>query len=663
MQAPPPGNLQVKSESMPVQLIPVAEPSSVDKAQMCELQWQRERAHLISKMTGRIHQSQDLQEILDTAVADVRHFLQTDRVIILRFEPNWSGVIVVESVGEGWLPILGTIIKDPCFEKSYENGGIAKFSRVIEDINTAGLTRCHVDLLTQYQVRANLVLPIIQAGDRLWGVLIAHHCREPRKWQPLEVELLQELVTQVAIAIQQSELYQQVQRLNTNLEQQIRERTRQLEQSLDFAAVLKRITDRIRDSLDEHQILQTAVRELVSVLKVDYCCAALYNSDRTDATIQCEFTHAELGSAIGQTLAVADTPRVHYRLLSGQHFEAYENGRIAYLQTAETGDMACPPLFDRFAAKLLCPIFLDPASCKPMKDSNPNSCGIEPGAIGYLAVIDQTYHIFSDTEVELVKQVANQCAIAIRQARLYEASQSQVEALEKLNQLKDDFLSTISHELRTPLAGMKMAIQMLEVSLKKHSILSKKTFDYLKILHDLCEREIELINDLLSLQQLESGDQPLNPAEVQLQPWLTQWLQSLQKQTQFQQRILQIEYASQLPLLICDIPSLERILLELLNNACKHSDSGSPIQLKVWAEGEAFFLSVCNSGSDIPTNELSRIFDKFYRIPRNDPWKQGGTGLGLALVQQLVNRLKGSIQATSASGQTCFTVKLPLQPR
>ncbi len=663
MKAPQPGNLQVQPESMPVQSISVVEPPSVDKAQMLEIQQQRERERLVSKITWRIHQSLDLQTILDTAVADVRHFLQTDRVIILRFEPNWSGVVVVESVGEGWLSILGTTIKDPCFEESYRKRGIAAFSRAVEDIANAGLTRCYGDLLTQYQVRANLVLPIIQ-GDKPWGLLIAHHCKEPRKWQPFEVELLQELATQVAIAIQQSELYQQVQRLNTNLEQQIKKRTRQLEQALDFAAVLKRITDRIRDSLDERQILQTAVRELVSVLKVDYCCAALYNADRTAATVQYEFTHAELGSAIGQVLVVADTPRVHDRLLSGECFAAYENGRVAYLQTAETGDMACPTLFDRFAAKLLCPIFLDPAFCESIQEgSQQNPCGIEPGAIGYLAVIDQTYHVFSDTEVKLITQVASQCAIAIRQARLYEASQSQVNALERLNQLKDDFLSTISHELRTPVAIMKMAIQMLEVSLKKHSIPSEKTFDYLKILRDQCEREIELIDNLLNLQQLESGDQPLNPTEIQLQPWLNQWLQSLQNQTQFQQRILQIECVPQLPLLICDISSLKRILLELLNNACKHSNPESTIRLKVWAERETLCLSVCNSGSDIPATELAHIFDKFYRIPKTDPWKQRGTGLGLALVRQLVNRLNGSIQATSASGQTCFIVKLPLQPR
>ncbi|UBF25918.1 GAF domain-containing protein [Kovacikia minuta CCNUW1] len=626
-----------------------------------ELRQQTERERLVSRIAERIHQSLDLQEILNTTVADVRQFLQTDRVIIYRFESNWSGIVAVESVGEGWLSLLGTAIKDPCFEKpSVNNHGRGRI-QAVEDIQTAGLAECYVELLTQYQVRANLVLPITHE-DRVWGLLIAHHCRAPRHWQSLEIELLHGLATQVAIAIQQSELYHRVQQLNTDLERQVRERTQQFQQSLTFADVLKRITDRIRDSLDEQQILQTAVQEVVSVLKVDYCCAALYDPEHTTATVQYEFTHADLGSGIGQVLLVADTPKVHDRLLKGEFFESYECERTGYLASAETGDMACPDLFDRFAAKLLCPIFLDPASCQPGWDSlEQSTCGIKPGAIGYLAVIDQTYHVFSDTEIKLVNQVANQCAIAIRQARLYQASQAQVKALERLNHLKDDFLSTVSHELRTPVASMKMAIQMLELSLKQEAQPpSEKTSRYLQILYHQCEREIGLITDLLDLQRLEAGIQPLNPTRITLQLWIPQRVILFQELAKNRQQTLQIEISPEIPTLTCDAPSLERILVELLNNACKYSPPGSTLHFKVWAEAAKICLSVSNTGVKIPVEEISAIFDKFHRVPNTDPWKQGGTGLGLALVQKLVNHLSGSIRVESTAEQTCFTVELPL---
>lgn len=636
-------------------------PTPQQDVQVLELQQQTERERLISKITRRIHQSLDLPEILNTTVADVRQFLQTDRVIVFRFETDWSGVVEVESVDNGWQPILGTRIKDPCFSTAYQDISERDLSRAVDNIATAGLAPCYVELLTQFQVKANLVLPIIQ-GHKLWGLLIAHHCRSPRNWHSLEVELLKELATQVAIAIQQSELYHQVQTLNANLEQQVRERTQQLEQSLNFAAVLRRISDRIRDSLEERQILQTAVRELVSALKVDYCCAVLYTPSRTRATVHYEFTHAELGSAIGQVLDVADTPKVHQRLLSGEHFEAYDNGHVDYLQTPENGDLACPTLFERFAAKLLCPIFLDSASCEPGAASvAPGFCGMEPGAIGYLAVIDQTYHLFTDAEIKLVTQVASQCAIAIRQARLYQASQAQVEALEKLNRLKDDFLSTVSHELRTPMASMKMAIQMLNLSLNQgNSAPSEKTVHYLNILNTQCEQEIRLINDLLDLQHLESGVQALTPTQIQFQDWLHQLLHPFYEQSKTRQQTLQVNLAPDLPLLHCDASCLERILLELLENACKHSPPGATIQLQTWAEMRTLHLRVCNSGVEIPAEEIPYVFDRFYRVPSRDPWKQRGTGLGLALVKKLVSHLNGSIQVESTAERTCFTVEIPL---
>jgi hypothetical protein len=172
---------------------------------------QARRERLVTEIAQRIRQSLDLNEILDTTVTEVRRFLQTDRVLIFRFELDWSGVVVVESVDPAWQPILGSKIedsffKDPLRRQSYEHGQI----QAITDIHASGLTPCHVDLLAQFQVRANLVVPILQEHT-LWGLLVANHCSAPRQWQSLEINLLKQLATQVAIAIQQSQLYQQTQ--------------------------------------------------------------------------------------------------------------------------------------------------------------------------------------------------------------------------------------------------------------------------------------------------------------------------------------------------------------------------------------------------------------------------------------------------------------------
>lgn len=169
-----------------------------------------------------IHQTQPLHNILNTAVEEVYKLLQTDRVLIYRFGPDGSGVVVAESVGSSWISAINQTIDDPCFTsnkvEAYQQGHFS----AIADIDTDELQPCYVELLAQFQVRANLVVPILPISkqssiqnqkskiqNQLWGLLIAHHCSDARQWQPLEVKLLQQVAQQIAIAIQQTQTEQQ----------------------------------------------------------------------------------------------------------------------------------------------------------------------------------------------------------------------------------------------------------------------------------------------------------------------------------------------------------------------------------------------------------------------------------------------------------------------
>jgi diguanylate cyclase (GGDEF)-like protein len=173
--------------------------------------------HLIAEISQKISQSLTLEEIFSTTVTEVRQLLQTDRVFLYRFEPDWSGVVVVESVAEDWTPILGTKIEDTCFKDRFAQYYGKGRARAIEDIYQAGFTRCYIDFLAQFQVRANLVVPVLQ-GEKLWGLLTAQQCQGPRQWQRLEISLLNQLATQAAIAIQQAELYQRLETATQQLQ-------------------------------------------------------------------------------------------------------------------------------------------------------------------------------------------------------------------------------------------------------------------------------------------------------------------------------------------------------------------------------------------------------------------------------------------------------------
>jgi len=174
------------------------------------LQQQIERERLVAEIAQHIRQSLRLDRILHTTVEEVRQFLQTDRVIIFRFETAAKGRVVMESVGADWAAILSTTVHDSCLAEDYaeffRQGNITAHTDVYHD----NLAPCHIELLAHFQVRANLVVPILQ-GEHLWGLIIAHHCAAPRQWQSLEIDWLKQLATQVGIGIQQAELYRQLQ--------------------------------------------------------------------------------------------------------------------------------------------------------------------------------------------------------------------------------------------------------------------------------------------------------------------------------------------------------------------------------------------------------------------------------------------------------------------
>jgi signal transduction histidine kinase len=477
-------------------------------------------------------------------------------------------------------------------------------------------------------MQATLTVPIFLQGS-LWGLLQLQRCQADQ-WQAADVALAKQLGKQLGSAIYQSELYQQLHRVNHDLERKFRARTAQLQLAFDFEATLKRITDKVRDSLDEDQILQSAVRELTLAIGVSGCNAALYDLDQGTSTVCYEYT-ASVFPSQGRVADMGAFPELYQQLLQGQAFQF-----CSIIPSPVRGHVAM----------LACPILDDKR------------------AVGDLWLINHKFYAFSEQDIRLVEQVANQCAIALRQARLYKAAQTQVAELERLNRLKDDFLSTVSHELRTPIASMRMATQMLELTLDRVGLLDTHSpiVRYLQILQSECNREISLVNDLLDLARLDGEKQPLNLTTISLQDWLLTLIQPFLERTEKQQQSLHVTIASNITPLICDVAKLDRVMTELLHNACKYTPPNEEISVTVAQQANHVYLSVSNSGVEIPLKERSRIFERFYRIPNADPWKHGGTGLGLALVKTLVEQLQGEVKVSSHCQKTIFTVQLPLIP-
>jgi PAS domain S-box-containing protein len=170
-----------------------------------ELVRQNQRSHLFSEITLKIRQSLQPEEILQTAVTEVQKLLRTDRVLVFRLWDDGSGTVVQEAVLPGFSEILGQQIYDPCFSQDYQEKYRQGRVSAIEDLKTADIQACHVELLERFGVRANLVVPILHR-ENCWGLLIAHQCDRPRQWSSFEIELLQLLANQIGIALAQAQL-------------------------------------------------------------------------------------------------------------------------------------------------------------------------------------------------------------------------------------------------------------------------------------------------------------------------------------------------------------------------------------------------------------------------------------------------------------------------
>ncbi len=186
-----------------------------------------DRNRLLSAIALKIRQSLELEEILVTAVTEVREMLQADRVYI-GFQPDQAPFqMVAESVNGLYPSMMGT--NPETYQEILQY--LPRQSLVIPNVTELKVTAQRSDYYQQYQVKAVLAIPLIAQEDPI-GLLVCHQCSRSRVWQKGEVSLLEQLATQVAIAVQQAQLYQQVRKLNHNLEVQVQERTVKLEEKM-----------------------------------------------------------------------------------------------------------------------------------------------------------------------------------------------------------------------------------------------------------------------------------------------------------------------------------------------------------------------------------------------------------------------------------------------
>ncbi|MDZ7961842.1 MAG: PAS domain S-box protein [Aulosira sp. DedQUE10] len=229
-----------------------------------QLRLSAQRDRLLTQTLARIRSSLNLEQILQTTVTEVRQFLQADRVFIGLNDPTQGGKTVAESVDPKYPAILGWTNDDETYLQELKTLLTTNRVRLVEDINQIVASPKLKAHYQQFQTRATLAVPIM-VNDELLGALIANQCSGPRHWQTIEIDLLQQMSEQLAIAIQQARLYQELAVLNTNLEHQVEERTAQLQQKMQELEGLQRVKDVVLHTVAHD--LRTAVMGNLLVLK------------------------------------------------------------------------------------------------------------------------------------------------------------------------------------------------------------------------------------------------------------------------------------------------------------------------------------------------------------------------------------------------------------
>ncbi len=219
----------------------------------------------------------------------------------------------------------------------------------------------------------------------------------------------------------------------------------------------------------------------------------------------------------------------------------------------------------------------------------------------------------------------------------------------------EDFISTVSHELRTPLTSIRGFSETMLSSWDKLDDDSKKKF--LKIIVEQSNRLINLVENMLSVTKLQNTKGSLVFKEISIKP-VAETIISIIK-NQYKDKNFELEISRNTPSVLVDKDKFEQILTNIIENAAKYGDENSTIYIKSSFLNDRVSIKVTNTGIDIPEEDYEKIFTKFSRIDNPLTRKVQGSGLGLYITKNLIEKMGGKISVKSQNHQTTFEVILP----
>lgn len=599
---------QVKGILPRYNLLTLRELTNWQQAAITELNLHHQRVELFSEVTLKIRQSLQLKEILQTTVNEVQKILQADRVLIYQVFTDGTGMPIREAVLPEFQPILGVKFPEEVFPEDYRQLYSQGRVRAITDVREAdaNVAECLIEFMDEWQIKAKLVVPILQnaqiqtkvEGEHLWGLLIAHQCQGIREWTDFELELMQQLADQIGIALSQAELLE-------NLEGLVAERTAKLSQAN------RNLQQEISDRLEAEAALRHSEEQLRLIANGLPVLIAYVDQQQ----------HYRFNNEAYQIWLGLTPSQINHSHLKTVHGESEYQHIQPYVEKALTGETVT---YERD-----------------------------------LVLQDGCIHSLSVTYIPHIHETGKIPG--------FFALTSDISDRKAIERMKDEFISVVSHELRTPLTSIHSSLKILATG--KLGSLSDKGQRMLQIADEQTERLVRLVNNVLDLQRIQSGTIKMNKQACHTRELMVEAVQTMQTLAQEQGIRLLIEPGDFVVWADRDyiVQTLTNLLSNAikfspLNSEVILSAVIKPQEQKTPPAQTISYITflVRDQGQGIPQDRLETIFERFQQVDSSDSRKKGGTGLGLAICRQIVEGHGGQIWAESLWEQgSTFYFTLP----
>jgi signal transduction histidine kinase len=458
-----------------------------------------------------------------------------------------------------------------------------------------------------------------------------------------EIRVTIERVMERAQLLAERNQYQcELEDLNKSLEAEVARQTLDLRMQNRELAALNSVSYAISDPLDLDTMLNRAVGAAIDAFDADGGVVRLLNPTTGQLVIAAARGFSEEFLVSAQAVPLGE----------GIIGEVAQSGRPSTGRDLLEDDWLVMLKDEGFLAFL----------CVPLRAGDSTS-GKHP-IVGTLGVALKSVHEFDAHEIDLLATIGNQIGVAVARAR-YAAdlreTNIQLERanadLRQLDTLREQFIQNVAHELRTPLALVRGYVEMLargELDPEEQKVA-------LEVTSRRVETLVELVEAITTLQDL--GAKPLQLDQVSPAELVKTGCQMTAQRAASSGIALNCDPCSDLPSFPGDFTKLSQALHQLLDNACKFSPEGTVVTVTAWVDEveKRMCISVLDQGIGIPQDEHERIFERFYQVDGSVTRRYGGTGLGLALVKEIVEAHQGEISVQSQEGVgSTFVLQLPL---